>query len=57
MVFSNSQSVINFNFDIVIDNNNENSYDPLNVFRNQRVTHDCNIPTIKFLSDFMDPSL
>jgi hypothetical protein len=57
MVFSNSQAVSNFNFEIFIDNNNENSYDPLNVFRIQRVTHDCDIPAIKFLGVFMDPSL
>jgi hypothetical protein len=44
MVFSNSQAIINFNFNIVIDNNNENFFDPLNVFTIQRVTHDCDIP-------------
>jgi hypothetical protein len=57
MVFSNSQAVLNFNFDIVIDNNNENSHDPLNIFHIQRVTQDCDIPAIKFLGVFMDPSL
>jgi hypothetical protein len=57
MVFSNSQAIINFNFNIVIDNNNENFFDPLNVFTIQRVTHDCDIPAIKFLGIFMDPSL
>jgi hypothetical protein len=32
MVFSNSQAVNNFDFNIVIDNNNDNFRDPLNVF-------------------------
>jgi hypothetical protein len=57
MVFSNSPAVVNHDFNIVIDNNNENFRDPLNVFRLQRITHNCDVPAIKFLGVFMDPSL
>jgi hypothetical protein len=57
MVFSTSQAVINYDFNIVIDNNNDNFCDPLNVFRLQHITHDCDVPAIKFLGVFMDPSL
>jgi hypothetical protein len=57
MVFSNSQAVNNFDFNIVIDNNNDNLYDPLKVVRIQRVTQNDDIPAIKFLGVFMDPSL
>jgi hypothetical protein len=57
MVFSNSQAVINYDFNIVIDNNNDNFRNPLNIFRLQRITHNSEVPAIKFLGVFMDPSL
>jgi hypothetical protein len=57
MIFSNSSAVNNFDFNIVINNNNDNLHDPLKVVRIQRVTHNDDIPAIKFLGVFMDPSL
>jgi hypothetical protein len=57
MVFSNSQNVINHDFNIVIDNNVPNEDDPSKIVRLSRVDSNCDESAIKFLGIYMDPNL
>jgi retron-type reverse transcriptase len=57
MVFSNSQFVNNYDFNIVIDNNINNEDDPSKIVRISRVDSNCDEPAIKFLGIYMDPNL
>jgi hypothetical protein len=57
MVFSNSAFVNNFNFNLVIDNNNYDENDPSKIVQISRVERNRDQPAIKFLGVFMDPNL
>jgi hypothetical protein len=57
MVFSTSPTVCNFNFNIVLDNNNVGHADANLIHPLKRVNADSEVPAIKFLGLFMDESL
>jgi len=57
IVFSNSPLVKNSNFEIVINCNNLNENNPSLISPISRVSHDDDIPAIRFLGVFFDPSL
>jgi Reverse transcriptase (RNA-dependent DNA polymerase) len=57
MVFTNSPTVYNFNFEIVINNNNLGGNDPNLILPIQRVNNESDVPYIKFLGVSMDCNL
>jgi hypothetical protein len=57
MVFSTSPAVRNFDFHIVLNNNNIGSLEPTLIFPLQRIDSNSSTPAIKFLGFYMDESL
>ena len=57
LIFSNSKTVQERDFSIVINNNNDDFKDPSLISEISRVTNSDQTPTIKYLGVFFDPSL
>ena len=57
LIFSNSKTVQERDFSIVINNNNDDFKDPSLIYEISRVTNSDQTPTIKYLGVFFDPSL